>query len=70
MNHNDADFRSEIARSTLDDLREQLIRAGMGVTLIGNSLSVRWGREQREIHAVILEVDDGTAAPVVCETPR
>lgn len=70
MNHalfgNDDRFVSEPTKQTLRVLHEHLAKV-MGVTLIGNRLTVRFegppiGKKRgpnREVHMIILEVEDG-----------
>lgn len=48
----------------LEQMRDRISQAA-GVTLAGNRLTVRW-RDRgylREVHMVILEVDDGEEVP-------
>lgn len=49
------------AQKTMEELLEKLhTKGGMGVTHMGNRLTVRWGSGNlRSVHLLILEVDDG-----------
>jgi hypothetical protein len=59
MEHYDADFKDIVAREVTEELRHKIAKAGMGVTLIGNRLTIRWGRKLKQVHMVILDVEDG-----------
>jgi hypothetical protein len=48
------------AEKAMEELREKLhTKAGLGVTLMGNRMTLRWGKSLRSVHMVILEVEDG-----------
>jgi len=51
-------------KETLEELRDNIAKSGMGVTLAGNRLTIRFGENKfRDVHMVILEVDDGVPEP-------
>ncbi len=52
---------SQSVKNTLEELRKKIATIA-GVTLIGNRLAVRFGAGEtlKEVHMVILDVDDGT----------
>jgi hypothetical protein len=59
MEHYDADFKDSVAREITEELRQKIAKAGMGVTLVGNRLTVRWGRKLKQVQMVIIAVEDG-----------
>lgn len=54
------------AETIVDDLRRRLHdRAGLGVTVQGDRVTVRWGRGDKlvQVSMVIAEIDDGRDEP-------
>jgi hypothetical protein len=49
---------------TLDELRNIVhVKGGAGITIQGNRVTIRWGNPMRDVHMVLLSVNDGTKCP-------
>jgi hypothetical protein len=65
MNHDIYQMKQHpVTDRVLEEMRQNIADGRvMGVTLQGNRLTVRWGESLKQVHMVIIEVEDGDPDP-------